>query len=307
MAASLALVACNSNDDVEDNGIEIPGITIDDDVNCCVSEEALRIYNFLQTVKLVPELTTEIDGKYIINAYTRTGGFSKGYNDIYFVATKRTTGNYVKYFDISNATPLMYMTKMNMSHSTPVSGGYKVTDSDLPAVKHGWVSFLMDSSENGTWSFSYDAKVVNSEGSVEKAAITVQPWPNGQDWLKSFKFDNDTYYLSLANAIDLETGTNAIRAYINKKSTPITTPYALADETFTIEIDPRMPDMGNHTSPNNVALSKQEDGSYLGQINLTMTGLWRIHLTVRDADSNVVAGGDNLDGGYSSLYWDVTL
>ena len=74
-----------------------------------------------------------------------------------------------------------------------------------------------------------------------------------------------------------------------------------------MDIDPRMPDMGNHTSPNNTPLVKQADGSYLGTINLTMTGLWRIHLTVRDAQGNVVAGGDDQSDGYSSLYWDVTI
>ena len=90
---------------------------------------------------------------------------------------------------------------------------------------------------------------------------------------------------------------------MSKKSHPITTPYALATETFTVDIDPRMPDMGNHTSPNNTPLVKQEDGSYQGTINLTMTGLWRIHLKVKDNEGNVVAGGE--EG--STLFWDVTI
>ena len=45
------------------------------------------------------------------------------------------------------------------------------------------------------------------------------------------------------------------------------------------------------------------DGSYLGTVNLTMTGLWRLHLTVRDAEGNIVAGGEEL----STLFWDVTI
>ena len=68
-----------------------------------------------------------------------------------------------------------------------------------------------------------------------------------------------------------------------------------------------MPYMGNHTSPDTTPLFKPKDGSYTGNINLTMTGLWRIHLTVRDAEGNIVAGGDDLKDGFSSLYWDVTL
>jgi transcriptional regulator with XRE-family HTH domain len=38
-----------------------------------------------------------------------------------------------------------------------------------------------------------------------------------------------------------------------------------------------------------------------------VTGLWRIHLTVKDTAGNVVAGGDDLADGYSSLYWEVTI
>ena len=132
----------------------------------------------------------------------------------------------------------------------------------------------------------------------------VNDLPEGQAWLKSFKVGNDTYFISLVNPNDWKTGSNKIQAYISKKSNPITTPYALATETFTVEIDPRMPDMGNHTSPDNTPLVKQKDGSYQGNVNLTMTGLWRIHFTVKDDKGNVVAGGEE---GLSSLYWDVTI
>ncbi len=55
------------------------------------------------------------------------------------------------------------------------------------------------------------------------------------------------------------------------------------------------------------ASAYSNDGSHRGTINLTMTGLWRIHLTVKDAEGNVVAGGDDLSDGYSSLFWDVTI
>ena len=71
----VALTACNSNDDGVQAGIEIPGITITDDADCCSAEEALNTYNFLKTVKLIPELSTEIDGKYNVYVYTKTGSF----------------------------------------------------------------------------------------------------------------------------------------------------------------------------------------------------------------------------------------
>ena len=298
-----ALTACNSNDDGVQAGIEIPGITITDDVDCCSAEEALNTYNFLQTVQLVPELTTVVDGKYNVYVYTKTGTFHTGYNELYFVSTKKETGNYIKDLTVTSNTPLMYMSKMNKYHSTPVSDKSRIVNYDYLAVKRVWVSFLMNSSENGSWTYSYEVDVLGKSGGVEKKDIVVNALPDGQVWLKSFKVGDDNFFLSLVNPTDWKTGTNDIRAYISKKSDPITTPYALASETFTVDIDPRMPDMGNHTSPNNTPLVKQEDGSYLGTINLTMTGLWRIHLKVKDAEGNVVAGGED----ESTLYWDVTI
>ena len=62
------VTSCNSNDDGVQAGIEIPGITITDDVDCCSAEEALQVYRFLQTVKIVPELSTVVDGKYNVFA-----------------------------------------------------------------------------------------------------------------------------------------------------------------------------------------------------------------------------------------------
>ena len=301
--AAVALTACNSNDDGVVAGYEIPGITITDDIDCCSAEEALQVYRFLQTVKIVPELHTEIDGKYNVYGYTQTGTFHSGYNEIFFVATKKSTGNYIKNFDLTDITPLMHMVKMDMYHSTPVGPAAVSFNDGYLAVKRTWVSFVMNTSEAGAWTLSYNALVLGSKGGIEKRDVVVNALPDGQAWIKSFKAGDATYYLSLVNPSEWKTGTNAITAYVSKKSEKATVPYVLAQEQFTIDIDPRMPDMGNHTSPNNTPLVKQADGSYRGTVNLTMTGLWRIHLTVKDINGNVVAGGEKL----SSLYWDVTI
>lgn len=301
----VGLAACNSNDDDGTPDIEIPGITFDGDIDCCSAEEALQVYKFLQTVKILPELSLSIDGKYDITAYAG-GDFHTGYNEIYFVATKKLSGNYVKNFEINDLTPLMYMVKMDMKHSTPV-GAVESFDNTILAVKRGWVSFVMNTSDAGSWTLAYNATVLGATDEIEPIDIVVNALPDGQAWLKSFKVGDNAYYLSLVNPTDWKTGTNEIVAYVSKKNTPATTPYGLANEKFIIEIDPRMPDMGNHTSPDNTALTRQDDGSHRGTINLTMTGLWRIHLTIKDAEGNIVGGGDDLSDGYSSLYCDVTI
>ena len=301
------LSSCNSNDDLGKVDIEIPGVTFDGDIDCCSAEEALQVYKFIQTVKIIPDLSTEIDGKYSVYAYSKTGSFHVGYNDIYFVVTKKKNGNYVKNFEFTGLTPHMLMVKMNMKHSTPVSTGVESFNDNYSAVKRGWISFVMATGDAGSWTLKYDYSILGSTGTTSETAITVDALPAGQAWVKSFKVGDDTYYISLVNPTDWQTGKNTATAYVSKKNTPATKPYSLAQEQFVIEIDPRMPDMGNHTSPDNVALTLQDDKSYQGTVNLTMTGRWRIHLTVKNNQGNVVAGGDDLDEGYSSLYFDVTI
>lgn len=303
----LTLYSCNSNDDITNNGLEGTGITITDDVDCCSAEEALQVYKFLQTVKIIPELSIVVDGKYNVFAYSKSGSLHKGFNDIYFVATKKETGNYIKNFNLKDITPLMHMVKMDMYHSTPASEDVESFNDAYLAVKRGWISFLMETSEAGTWQLSYTAEVLGKTATLDNADINIAALPEGQEWLKSFKIDNTTYFISLANADELKTGTNTLKAYISRKGDDITKHYPLATEKFTVDIVPTMPDMGNHTSPDNSPLLQQEDGSYQGTLNLTMTGLWRIHLTVKDSGGNIVAGGDELSDGFSSLYLDITI
>lgn len=303
----LTLYSCNSNDDITNNGLEGTGITITDDVDCCSAEEALQVYKFLQTVKIIPELSIVVDGKYNVFAYSKSGSLHKEFNDIYFVATKKETGNYIKNFNLKDITPLKHMVKMDMYHSTPASEDVESFNDAYLAVKRGWISFLMETSEAGTWQLSYTAEVLGKTATLDNADINIAALPEGQEWLKSFKIDNTTYFISLANADELKTGTNTLKAYISRKGDDITKHYPLATEKFTVDIVPTMPDMGNHTSPDNSPLLQQEDGSYQGTLNLTMTGLWRIHLTVKDSGGNIVAGGDELSDGFSSLYLDITI
>jgi len=305
LTASYFLMSCNSNDNVNDilNG---SGITItEEEEDCCSAEEALATYKFLQGLKDVPELSDTIDDKYVITVYTKTGSLHTGYNDIYFVATSKETGNYVKSLKITELKPLMHMVKMDMYHSTPSASAAEVSDLSYPAVKHAWISFVMNTNENGTWSLSYRAATLYHRQNISKD-ITVSALGQGQEWIKSFKVGDDTYYISLINPNDWQTGNNTISAIISRKSDVITDPYQLTDQTFVIEFTPEMPDMGGHSSPGNEPLTLQSQ-IYKGVINLTMTGLWRIHLTVKDANGTVVAGGDDLKDGLSSLYFDVTL
>lgn len=298
------LLSCNGDDD-DSISITIP--TVDDE--CCNAEETFQAYTFLHNgyVKEIVSLRHTIQDKYVVSVYSAGGKLHVGYNDLFFAVTKISNNGYVRDFSITELSPLMTMTEMGMLHATPVSAEGQVYDDSFPAVQRAWVSFVMSGTDTDYWTFSYKASVSNLSAVHAPSRISVNALPDGQQWVKSFKVDDDTYYLSLVNPTDFQTGSNTIRAYVSKKSTPATIPYGLAQQQFSIEIDPRMPDMSNHSSPSNKALTLQADGSYRGTLNLTMTGLWRIHLTVKDAQGNTVAGGDDLKDGHSSLFWDVTI
>lgn len=52
---------------------------------------------------------------------------------------------------------------------------------------------------------------------------------------------------------------------------------------FTFEITPEMPSMG-HGSPNNVNPVHTVNGHYVGSVNFTMTGAWRVNMTITKGD-----------------------
>ena len=306
VTVTLLLTACGGSSDNGTPDIIIPG---EEDSECCNAEETFLAYAFLNNgfVKEIVELRDTIADKYELRAYSAVGKLHVGYNDLYFALIKISTQGYVRDFEVSDITPVMTMTMMGMQHSTPTATEAVLYDQTFPAVRRAWVSFLMSSSDGGSWELSYKASSQQQSITHDATVINVDALASGLAWLKSFKAGDTTYYLSLVNPNNFQTGINTIQAYVSKQSTDKTKPYLTADETFTIEITPTMPDMGDHSSPNNEPLVKQESGVYEGKLNLSMTGLWNIHLVVKDKDGNIVAGGDNDSSGYSSLYWTITI
>ncbi|MGB1318840.1 MAG: FixH family protein [Flavobacteriales bacterium] len=98
--------------------------------------------------------------------------------------------------------------------------------------------------------------------------------------------------ISYAQPLDPKVGINDFEITLHSRESMMSWP---SIENYTVEIDPEMPSMG-HGSPNNVNPTHTADGHYDGQVNFTMTGLWRIHLNIMDG-STVVA----------TEYFEVTL
>jgi hypothetical protein len=78
-------------------------------------------------------------------------------------------------------------------------------------------------------------------------------------------------------------------------------------ENYKITVDPRMPGMGNHSSPNNVDLTyTSATKMYDGKLSLTMTGYWRINLKLLNANDEILMGEDVTEvNPESSLYFEL--
>ena len=286
----LAFSACSASDEIVP--INIP--SIDDDV-CCSQDDENNINQILAGYKEVTGLSRQSVEGYTLKVYARTANLHVGYNDLYFAVEKTESGRHIKDFEVTALSPLMDMGMM--VHSTPIADKYDQIES-YP-IFHTWVAPLMA----GEWTLPISYRIKDLSGTLPGAPVTIDPTPGGQVWLKSFKWNDQTYYLVLSNPQDLKTGVNKVSAYVSKKGDNSALPYLPSTEVFTIDIYPTMPDMGNHTSPNNEALLPQDDGSYQGKLNLTMTGVWDIHLHVKDASGKTVAGGEGL----SELYWTISI
>ena len=99
--------------------------------------------------------------------------------------------------------------------------------------------------------------------------------------------------ISYVQPTNPEVGINNFEVTLHSKETPLSWP---SIENYTVEIYPMMPSMG-HGSPNNVNPTHSANGHYKGQVNFTMTGLWRINLNIMDG-STVVD---------STAYFEITL
>lgn len=295
-------MSCSS--DADDGGVDIT-IPIDDDADCCSLEEEELTIRYVQELKELTPLSKVTTGIYTIRVYAGAEKLSVGYNELYFTVEKTATGRHVKDVAFSNLVPLMDMGKMQ--HSTPV-GHFEAVASWIP-VYRTWVSFLMPTDEAGghSWSAAFDYRIKEERGQTSRQTIVVEPLNEGEEWVKSFKVGEETYYLSLVNPRQLGVGVNTVRAYLSKKPQEgMPPPFPVAQENFIVDITPTMPDMGNHTSPGNEALQLSAKGYHEGKLNLTMSGRWDIHLTVRDSEGHLLAGSETV-GGSGDLYWSIII
>lgn len=100
--------------------------------------------------------------------------------------------------------------------------------------------------------------------------------------------DGETYILAYVNPKVPQVAINDIEALLFKRESMMNFPLV---ENFTLQLDPRMPGMGNHSSPNNRDLTFDAAREvYAGKLSLTMTGYWKLNFIILDENNEYVAG-----------------
>ena len=201
-----------------------------------------------------------------------------GYNRL-FVQLLDANGNPATNYDVT-VTPLMHMVS-GMNHSAPVEQPTGVVEDMYPFQ----VVFIMPSGDMGWWELKVMIKM--SDGTEEEVSLTVEKAKLLEETKMKTMLATDgvtKLFVSLVRPAEPIVGMNAFEVTVHQKATMMSFP---AIENYTIEIEPEMPTMG-HGSPGNVNPTHTEMGHYVGEVNFTMDGYWKVNVTLKEG-GNVVA------------------
>lgn len=234
-----------------------------------------------------------------IELYKHMSGLEQGYNEIALKIKDNATNQYVKNATVS-WMPLMHMTMM--THSCPKSPVTKVSTDGL--VYEGYIVFTMAQNPTEYWDLKIDYTI---NGVAYSMTSVVDVPASAKQRVTTFTgTDGVKYVAAYADPHHPKVGINDMVAGVWKMQDMMTFPVV---DNFKLKIDPRMPSMGNHGSPNNVDLTQIKSGDlYSGKLSLTMTGLWRINLQLVNASGTVLKGEPIVEGdplSVSSIYFEI--
>lgn len=219
------------------------------------------------------------NNQHTISVYTKNGMFELGYNKIYFQIKEGE--NYIDNAQVS-WKPMMQMTEM--SHSCPYSTIIRTPNTET--LYEGFIVFQMPGNDIEHWELTFDY-TINSEVFTVTETINIQPTDKKR--VNVFTGSDDVRYIvALIEPTDPKVAINDMTAGVFKMENMMSFPVV---DDYTLKIDPRMPSMGNHSSPNNEHLTQSQlDELYHGKLSLTMTGYWKINLQLLNAQNEVLKG-----------------
>ena len=260
----------------------------------CSNTEDTTTVNELDGITKFKEI---VNATHTIELYAHMGYLEQGFNEISLRIKDNATGEYVKNASVS-WLPLMHMTMM--THSCPKSEVEKVTTAGT--VYEGNIVFQMAQNATEYWDLKIDYTI---NGTDYTATSVIDVPASTKQRVTTFTGSDDVkYILAYVEPHHPKVALNDITVAVYKMESMMSFPIV---DNYKVKIDPRMPSMGNHGSPNNVDLTQSVvDQLYHGKLSLTMTGLWKINLQLLNA-SDVVLKGETVTDAVpaSSIYFEI--
>lgn len=258
----------------------------DDPIN--MDENPLAEYTLLTNIK---------SNNHTIEIYSGAEEFTTGYNELFLRIKDEANDSYISDAEIS-WKPMMHMTQM--MHSCPRSS---ISKTENASVYKGFTVFQMPGNADEYWELELEYTMDGQTYNVTER-IDVNAPADGKQKVSVFMGTDDTRYVLAMMPLEPEVAVNDFSALLFKMENMMEFPMV---EDYKVMIDPRMPGMGNHSSPNNENLLYDSDsGSYQGKLSLTMTGYWKINMMLENEIGEVVKGelvtGNNES---SSLYFEL--
>ena len=254
-------------------------------------DDDVRIIDEVENLVKIKELTND---DHTIELYNTSGTFYTGYNKITIRIKDNADDSYIQ-----NATmswmPIMQMP--SMQHSCPKSAITKVSDKNT--LFEGYIIYQMTNLDGSGWSLTVNYTIDNQDYTATDTITVMQN--DDQNVTSVMAEDGVRYILALIEPNDPIIGINDLTVGLYKMENMMSFPVV---EGYSIMLDPRMPGMGNHSSPNNTDLSYNTmDTMYHGDLSLTMTGYWVLNLKLVDDNDTVLKGEDvTEENTQSSLY-----
>lgn len=239
-----------------------------------VAQDPMTDYNLLENISL---------NGYNLELYSTHQDWTLGYNKVYF-KVKDSEGNTLANPDIS-WTPVMHMT--SKTHSCPVS---TVSSSEYDGIQSGFVIFQMPSNDSEYWDISFNLTINGSSMSVTKEVTVNLPADNRKRVTVFMDSNEKKYVLALVEPSEPKIAVNDIHMKLYTMETMMS--FAVVPDG-NILLDPRMPSMDNHSSPNNEDLTyNSQTQNYEGKLSLTMSGYWKLNLMAYDAGGTLIKGSE---------------
>ncbi|CAM4034895.1 hypothetical protein [Flavobacterium weaverense] len=263
-------------------------------VSCSTDNSEPIVISELDGLTKIQELTNDT---HTIELYSASGTLQQGYNAISLRIKNKATKEYETNATV-NWAPIMKMS--TMTHACPYSEIKKT--SGKQTLYNGYIVFQMAENTMEHWFLTVNYSINGVAESVS-AQIAV-PASTKQRVTTFIGTDGTKYLLALIDPSNPKVATNEMTVGVYKMSSMMQFPVV---DGFKVKIDPRMPSMGNHGSPNNVDLIQSSiDKLYHGKLSLTMTGYWKINLQLLN-DKNEVLKGESITDAVpsSTIYFEI--